>query len=265
MSLKISIITSVLNGADTIADTIESVMKQDYDNIEHVIIDGGSTDQTVPIIKKYANNIEKFISEPDDGVYDAMNKGIKLSTGDIIATLNSDDFYASQDTVKNMVNCIETFDLDAAYGDLAYVSRKNIDKVVRFWKAGKYRKGAFRHGWALPHPTFFCKRKVYEDYGYFNPNIKIASDFELLLRFVEKHEIAIGYQPQVIVKMRTGGKAYGLVGRICGNLEIISAFHLNDLTISPSFFIRKPIAKLTQFFRRSKFYNQQTNGGIQTN
>ncbi len=258
MSLKVSIITSVLNGENTIANAIESIMRQNYENIEHIIVDGNSTDQTVSIVKEYANHIDTFISEPDEGVYDAMNKGIKLATGDVIATLNSDDFYASQSVVRNMVEFIEMHNLDAAYGDLVYVSSNNTDKIIRFWKAGEYQKGTFRHGWVLPHPTFFCKREVFEKYGYFNPNLSIASDFELLLRFIEKYHIKIGYQPQVIVKMRTGGKAYSLMGILCGNLEIISSFQLNNLSISPWFFIRKPITKLSQFFRRPKLYGQKT-------
>lgn len=256
MALKVSIITPVLNGESTIINAIESVIKQDYDNIEHIIIDGNSTDETSLIVKKYTNHIDTFISEPDEGVYDAMNKGIKLATGDIIATLNSDDTYASRYTVKNMVEFIETHGLDAAYGDLMYVSCNNTEKIVRFWKAGEYRKSAFCYGWVLPHPTFFCKREIFERYGYYNPNLRIASDFELLLRFIEKKHIKISYQPEVIVKMRTGGKAYGLTGILCGNLEIISAFRLNDISLSPWFFIRKPILKLSQYFRRPKLYSQ---------
>ncbi len=250
MTPKISIITSVLNGANTIADTIESVIQQQYDNIEYIIIDGNSSDDTVPIIKRYGKQIDVLVSEPDQGVYDAMNKGIKLATGDIIAMLNSDDVYADSSVVGQMVNLMETTSVDAAYSNLVYVDRNNTGRIKRFWDPGEYKKGAFFRGWTIPHPTFFCRRKIYEKFGLFNDKFRIAADFELMLRFVEKHRIKVDYLPRTIVKMRTGGKANVLIGLIRGNMEIIRAFRINGLHLSPLFFISKPITKISQLFMR---------------
>ncbi len=246
--MKASIITVCLNSAKTIEDAIQSVLGQSYLDIEYIVIDGGSTDGTLEILEKYNGRIHKCISEPDKGIYDAMNKGIKLSTGDVIAILNSDDIYAKDDVVSEMVEFIQANDLDAAYADLAYISCENPHKVVRLWRPGQYKRGAFYSGWAVPHPTFFCRRKIYKRFGLFNDGFQTAADFELLLRFIEKHRIKVGYLPQIIVKMRTGGKANILRGMIRGNWEIIKSFRRNGLQLSPWFFVRKPITKILQLF-----------------
>ncbi|MCK4795185.1 MAG: glycosyltransferase [Desulfobacteraceae bacterium] len=256
MYKTISIITVVFNGESTIKDTISSIMSQDYPNIEYIIIDGGSTDGTVDIIKSYDISISKFISEPDNGLYDAMNKGIHLASGDIISTLNSDDVYAKSTVVSKMVKFIESRGLDAAYGDLVYIDEGNPEKITRFWQPGKYEKGAYCRGWVPPHPTFFCRKSVFERFGYFNVKLQIAADFELMLRFIEKHQIKVGYLPEVVVKMRTGGKANALKGIVKGNLEIIKSFRMNGLRISPWFFVRKPAEKISQLFRKSRFNKQ---------
>ena len=248
--MKTSIITVCFNSAETIEDTIRSVLSQDYRNIEYIIVDGGSTDGALDIINRYAGNTVKVISEPDDGIYDAMNKGIKLSSGGVIATLNSDDVYMNDTVVTEMLDFIAAGNLDAAYADLVYVNRENLDKVVRYWKAGPYKKGAFFYGWVPPHPTFFCRRKIYEKFGFYRRDMKIASDFELMLRFIEKHQVKVGYLAKPIVKMRTGGKANVLRGNIRGNREIIRSFRLNNLHLSPWFFIVKPITKISQLFTR---------------
>jgi glycosyltransferase involved in cell wall biosynthesis len=253
--MKVSIITVSLNMAETIEDTVKSVLSQDYKDIEYIVVDGGSTDSTLDIIKRYENNIAKVISEPDSGIYDAMNKGIKLSTGDIISTLNSDDVYIDQTIVGEVVKFMQSNSLDAAYGDLVYIDQNSGDRITRFWKAGKYQKGAFRYGWVLPHPTFFCRKGIFERFGYFNDDLQVAADFELLLRFVERHQIKTGYLPKVIVKMRKGGKANVLRGMIRGNLEIIRSFRLNGLRLSPWFFVRKPIIKASQLFTRASKLN----------
>jgi len=255
--MKISIITVCLNSADTIEDTIRSILSQDYKDIEYIVVDGNSSDGTLDILTKYRDQIHEYISEPDKGVYDAMNKGIKLSNGDIIATLNADDVYADETIVGRMVEFMRSNGLDAAYGDLVYVDRNNIDRIARFWKVGVYKKGAFCYGWVMPHPTFFCQKKIFEKYGYFNEQFQTAADFELMLRFIEKHLIKVGYLPKVIVKMRTGGKANVFRGIIRGNLDIIRSFRLNGLRLSPWFFILKPIAKISQLFtRQGKFNNK---------
>jgi len=248
--MKVSVITVALNAAETIEATIKSVLSQDYKDIEYIVVDGGSTDGTLDIINKYKNKIAKVISEPDKGIYDAMNKGLKSSTGDILATLNSDDVYADQTTVSRMAEFIQNNGLDAAYGDLIYVDRRDTGLVKRFWQPGRYKRGAFCYGWVIPHPTFFCRKGIFERFGYFNDKLQIAADFELMLRLIEKHRIKIDYLPKVIVKMGTGGKANILRGMIQGNKEIIKSFRLNGLRLSPWFFICKPMTKISQLFAR---------------
>jgi glycosyltransferase involved in cell wall biosynthesis len=250
IKMKVSIITVVLNSAETIEDTIKSVLSQDYEDIEYIVVDGGSTDGTLDIINRYKNKIAKVISEPDNGIYDAMNKGFRSSTGDILATLNGDDLYAEKTVVSRMAKFIYNNALDAAYGDLIYVDRRNTGHVKRFWQPGRYKKGAFAHGWVIPHPTFFCRKEIFERFGYFNDKMQIAADFELMLRLIEKHRIKIGYLPKIIVKMSTGGKANVFRGIIQGNREIIRSFRLNDLPLSPWFFVCKPITKISQLFRK---------------
>lgn len=248
--MKVSIVTVCLNSVEKIKDAVNSVLSQDYRNIEYIVVDGGSTDGTLDIINSYRSKIAKVISEPDNGIYEAMNKGIKSSTGDIIATLNSDDVYTEHTVVSRIVEFMKSNSLDAVYGDLVYVNRNRADHITRFWKAGKYKKGAFSYGWVLPHPTFFCRKEIFERFGCFNDKLQVAADFELMLRFVEKHNIKVGYLPKVIVKMRKGGKANVVKGIIRGNLEIIRSFRLNDIRISPWFFFYRPITKMLQLFAR---------------
>jgi glycosyltransferase involved in cell wall biosynthesis len=255
--VKVSIITVCLNAAETIEDTIKSVLSQDYKDIEYIIVDGGSTDSTPVILTKYKSRISKCISELDNGIYEAMNKGINSSTGDVIAFLNSDDTYRNQTIVSQIVTFIQSKDLYAAYGDLEYVKRNNTNQVTRLWKPGEYKKGAFRYGWAIPHPTFFCKKEIFERFGYFNDKLKIAADFELTLRFIEKHRIKIGYLPKTIVQMRTAGKANILKGMILGNREIIKSFQLNGIRMSPWFFISKPLTKISQLLANPKRVQKQ--------
>ena len=247
--MKTSIITVCLNSIETIEDTIKSVLSQDHKDIEYIVVDGGSTVGTLDIIKKYKNDIAKVISESDNGIYDAMNKGFRSSKGSIVAALNGDDTYVSKSIVGRMAEFIQSKKLDAAYGDLIYVNRHDTGHVKRFWQPGPYKKGAFRYGWVIPHPTFFCRKDIFEKHGYFNDEMQIAADFELMLRFIEKHQIKVGYLPEAIVKMRTGGRANVLRGMIQGNKEIIKSFRMNDLRLSPWFFVCKPITKISQLFR----------------
>lgn len=255
--MKFSVLTVCYNSAKTIEHCIESVCSQSYPDIEHIIIDGGSTDGTLEIIDKYRDKISQLISEPDNGIYDAMNKGIRLATGDIIGILNSDDFYADSTTVSGIIGFIVKNNMDAAYGDLVYVTRNDTSKVKRYWKSGEYKPEAFSKGWVPPHPAFFCRKEIYTKYGYFRNDMQIAADFELMLRLVEKHQIKVGYLPKIVVKMRTGGKANVLRGMIRGNCEIIRSFRLNDLRLSPRFFILKPIRKIFQLFTRPSKLNKK--------
>ena len=251
--MKVSIITVCFNIADTIEDTIKSVLSQDYQDIEYIVVDGGSTDGTLDIVNRHKNNIATVVSEPDNGIYNAMNKGLSLSTGDIVAALNGDDVYAEKTTVSRMVEFIQQNGVDAAYGDLVYFDHHNPGYVKRYWRPGPYKKGAFCRGWVIPHPTFFCRKEIYEKFGYFNDTLQIAADFELMLRLIEKHRIKIGYLPKVIVKMGTGGRANVLRGIIRGNKEILKSFRMNGIHLSPWFFVCKPITKISQLFARPDY------------
>jgi len=257
--MKISIITVCLNASGTIGRAIQSVSNQDHEDIEYIIVDGGSSDDTDKIIADHQNKISKFISENDKGIYDAMNKGIALATGDVIAMLNSDDEYVNNSVVSRMAAIIENNKLDAAYADLYYVKAHDPDKTVRCWQPGEYKKGAFGKGWSPPHPTFFCRKEVYQKYGGYLDSFKIAADFELMLRLMEKYSIRTGYLPEVTVKMRTGGKANRIRGIVKGNMEILKAFRINQIPVSPLFFCMKPVAKLRQLFDKkvNVFYEKQ--------
>jgi len=253
--MKISIITVSYNSAKTIEDTIVSVVGQSYPDIEYIIIDGGSTDETLNIVRKYIDGstnpskmVIKVVSENDNGMYDAMNKGIKLATGDIVGILNSDDIYASNEVVRIVAETFVRDVSDCIWGDLVYVDRNNPGKVTRKWESSSYEEGNFQKGWHPPHPTFFVKRGVYERYGSFRTDLRTSADYELMLRFLEKNKITSSYVPQILVRMREGGKSNGsYVTWIRANLGCYKAFGINGLKIDPLFIIRKPLSKLKQF------------------
>jgi glycosyltransferase involved in cell wall biosynthesis len=247
--LKISIITVSFNSAKTIEQTIQSVLSQRYSNVEYIIIDGASQDETLSIIDKYRNKIAVLLSEKDSGIYNAMNKGLKRVTGDIIGILNSDDFYADENVLGDIAQLFEQGKADAVYADLQYVDANDTRKIKRHWKSGKYKPGNFLFGWMPPHPTFFVRKEVYEKYGLFNENLRSAADYELMLRFIHKYQISLDYLPRIIVKMRSGGQSNVTAkNRIKANLEDRKAWELNGL--KPYFFTLffKPIRKLKQFF-----------------
>jgi glycosyltransferase len=202
--MKVSIITAVINGVETIEDCIKSALNQSYKDVEYVIIDGNSTDGTLDVINRYKDKIAKVVYEPDKGIYDALNKGIKLATGDIIGFLHSDDFYANDRIIEKVADVFMKYNVDSCYGDLQYVDKSNTNRVIRYWKSSKYEHGKFKYGWMPPHPTFFVKREIYDKYGYFNTDFRIAADYELMLRFLERHRISTYYIPEVLIKMRIG-------------------------------------------------------------
>ena len=205
MKQTFSIITTVLNNKEFIEDAINSVLNQTYPDIEYIIIDGGSTDGTLDIIKKYENRITKLISEPDNGIYDALNKGIELSSGDIIGFLHADDVFACNNAIEKVAKKFLLYPVRVIYSDLEYVKKKNLDKVFRYWKAGSYKNISFSFGWMPPHPTLFVRREIYEQYGKFNTSYKIAADYDLILRLLGKHKIPSTYIKEVLVRMRIGG------------------------------------------------------------
>lgn len=245
--MKVSIITATYNSERTVKDTLLSVQQQTYRDIEHIIVDGASTDKTINLLELYGHHGPK-ISEPDKGIYDAMNKGIAVAGGDIIGILNSDDFYADREVIENVVKAFEDQDCDAVYGDLVYVDGQQSKKVVRKWTAGNYNRRLFYLGWMPPHPTVFIRKEVYEKYGLFNLKFKNSSDYELLLRLMFVKHIKVKYIPQVLVHMRTGGHSTkSFSNRVKAHLEDYKAWFSNGNTPKWYTVPMKPMGKITQF------------------
>ncbi|MEN8154848.1 MAG: glycosyltransferase family 2 protein [Acidobacteriota bacterium] len=250
--MKISIITVVYNNKKYLEDSIRSVKGQSHSDVEYIVVDGGSTDGSLEIIKKYDKSISKWISETDSGIYDAMNKGVALATGDIVGFLNSDDIYFSGDILNKVSKTIEDNNSDCCYGDLVYVSG-DLTKTIRYWKAGSPGGGSFRKGWMPPHPAFFVGKKIFENFGSFRTDFKISADYELMLRFFERGNISASYIPEILVKMRIGGKSNrGLKNLIRKSLEDYKAWRVNGLKISPLIMLKKPFLKVGQFFKSGK-------------
>ena len=248
--MKVSIITVTYNSALTIEDTIQSVLEQTYPNIEYIIIDGESTDDTLQKIEPYSDKLSKFVSEKDSGMYDALNKGIKLATGDIIGILNSDDFYTDKFVIEEVVKIFLEEHSDAVYADLQYVDSNHTNKIIRNWKSGNYKPGDFLYGWMPPHPTFFVKKDIYRKFGNFSMELKSAADYELMLRFIHKHQIRLSYLKRVIVKMRAGGMSNSsLKNRMRANKEDRKAWSMNQIT--PRFYTLwfKPLRKILQYLK----------------
>ncbi len=248
--MKISIITIAYNSEETIEDTIISVLAQSHKDIEYIVVDGASKDSTMDIVSKHKAGIATIISEPDKGIYDAMNKGVLAATGDVIGILNSDDFYADNDVIKDVNAAFEKGGIEGLYADLVYVDRNNPTRVVRNWKSGDYRPGLFLKGWMPPHPTFFVKKECYERLGIYSTSLKSAADYELMLRFIHKEKIKLGYLPRVITKMRLGGQSnVSLKNRIRANQEDRKAWSMNGLKPGLFTLIRKPLGKIKQYLR----------------
>ena len=224
-------------------------MRQDYEEVEYIIIDGQSTDNTDKIIKSYCNRISKYLREKDSGIYDAMNKGIQHATGDIIGFLNSDDLYARDNILSKVIQIFKENNIDSCYGDLVYVDVKNKNKVIRYWKSSCFKRRKFHFGWMPPHPTFFVKKKIYHKYGLFNTDFNIASDYELMLRFLFKNGISTHYIPDVLVKMRIGGVSNkNLKNLIRKTTQDYMAWKLNNLKGAALAIPLKNLRKIPQFF-----------------
>lgn len=249
--MKISVITVVYNNVDTIEAAIQSVIGQDYPGLEYIVVDGQSTDGTLDILEKYKSRIDVFISEPDQGIYDAINKGIIKSSGEVIGLLHSDDLYAHRNVLSRVARAFQEHEVDSVYGDLVYVKRHNLGKVVRSWQAGDFEKDRFLKGWMPPHPTFFVKKRLFDKYGLYDASFKTAADYELLLRLLFKHEISTWYLNEVLIKMRVGGESTkSLRNRLRANKEDVLAWKKNE--IRPKLYTRflKPLSKLKQFFKK---------------
>ncbi len=251
-AMKVSIITSVFNGKETIEQSINSVLSQTYKNIEYIVIDGGSTDRTQDVIQKYLSHITKLINIRDNGIYYALNKGIEESTGDIIGFLHADDFYTHDKVIQMVVSYMTMYNVDSCYGDLVYVAKNDIEKIIRYWKSGSYKEGLFKKGWMPPHPTFFVKREIYREYGNFNTELRISADYELMLRFLEKDKISTCYIPDILVKMRMGGTSNDtMIKLITKTVEDYMAWKINDLKSAFYTIPFKKISKIPQFFQRN--------------
>lgn len=249
--MKISIITVVFNNVNTIEDTIRSVASQTHSDIEHILIDGGSTDGTLDVIRRHQDKIAKLVSEPDRGIFDAMNKGLRLATGEIIGLLNADDVYADHTVLQTVAEVFANPRVDVSYADLVYVAPKDMSKPVRYWKSKPFRPGLFSMGWVPAHPTFFARRAAYERYGGYDDSLGLAADFELMLRFLERQGLKSVYIPRVFVKMRLGGVSNQSIRNIVRqNIDIYRACRKNQIMVSPLIFIAKPLAKLSQYFMK---------------
>ena len=250
--MKVSIITATYNSAETIKDTLVSVNKQTYKNIEHIIIDGGSKDNTLEIIEKYGERVNIIVSEPDKGIYDAMNKGIKAATGDVVGILNSDDFFASDDVIEKIVDRFgNDKDVEAVYSNLYYVKQNNPKEIVRHWVSTPFKEGSFFKGWHPPHPTLYVKREVYEKYGVFDLDFKLAADFELMLRFFEKYKVNTVYLNHTTVRMRLGGATSKNMTNIKNqNIECMNAFRSNGFKAPRFYHAYRLLPKLLQYVKR---------------
>jgi glycosyltransferase involved in cell wall biosynthesis len=250
--MKITVITVCFNSAASIADTLASVVAQTYPTIEHIVIDGESTDDTVNIVRDRGKHVARLISEPDRGIYDAMNKGIRISSGEVIGFINSDDFLASPDVIAKVARAFGDPSIDACYGDLCYVKPDDVASVVRYWRSSAFSPGLFLRGWCPPHPTLYVRRRVYERFGEFDLRYRIAADAELMMRFLEVHRINALYLPEVLVHMRIGGITNRSVGNVMRqNLEIWRALKDHGLRPSVSSFVAgKLLSRGKQFLTR---------------
>jgi len=245
--IKISVITVCFNAAETIADTIQSIRSQSHPNIEYIVVDGGSTDGTLAIIAQNRDVISVLVTGPDNGMYDAANKGINSASGKIVGMLNADDFYADKDVLRDVANSLAE-GCDAIYGDLHYVDRERPQMVRRNWVSGSYDRKNFLLGWMPPHPTFFIRKSAYEKFGTFRTDFNSAADYELMLRMLYKHSLKPSYIDRVLVKMRVGGKSnVSIANRIRANKEDRKAWNINGLKPAWYTLYLKPLSKLGQY------------------
>ena len=254
--MKISLITVTYNSEKYLSQCIESVQSQTHKNIEHIIVDGRSTDNTVSIIKSYESVISRWISEPDKGMYDAINKGIAMATGEVIGLLNSDDMLYSDDVIEKIVKTFEDKNVDSIYGDLQYVDQEITSRVFRTWKGKTYDRNLFKMGWMPGHPTFYIKKELIDKYGGYENHYFTAADYEFMARYLFKHKISSYYLPKLIVKMRRGGASNKNINqRFRANRRDYLAMKNNHIPLPFIVSILKPLSKVHQ-------YSIKTNLGI---
>ena len=248
--MKISLITAVYNNASGLRSSLFSSFQQSHPLVERIVIDGGSTDGTLKVLEEYATKLDHIVSEPDDGIYDALNKGIQLATGGIVGILHSDDTFADCHTLAKIANSMEERDVQLLYGDLYYVRSENPDEVVRYWKAGEFSPEQLKKGWMPPHPTVYVRRALYGQYGSYNTQYKIAADYDWMLRLFKKNSLSIAYLPEVLVHMCTGGASNRSLRNIwkktCEDYAILKVHQIGGV----SALLHKNFRKLNQFWRR---------------
>jgi len=248
--MKISVITAVYNARETIVDAIESVLAQDYADVELVVIDGASIDGTTELLETFRDRIDVFVSEPDQGIYDALNKGIRHATGDVVGFLHADDLFAEKHTLSKVAAAFAGEGIEAAYGDLEYVSKAQPDKVIRYWQSDEYSEKKLKHGWMPPHPTFYVRRSVYEAHGAFDTSFRIAADYDCMLRFLARAGVKAAYIPAVMIKMRLGGESNRSVSNIIRkSKEDYRALKHNGVG-GVRALVWKNLSKLPQFIKR---------------
>lgn len=247
--MKISIITVCFNSSSHIEDAINSVANQDYEDIEHIVVDGNSTDGTQEILKRHDDKLAFWMSEPDQGIYDAMNKGISRATGDIIGILNSDDFYYDNHVLSKIAAAFSNNGIDAVFGDLIFVDPNNLDRTVRTYSSKNWHPDRFAKGYMPAHPTFFVRRNFYEEHGLFEIDYEIAADYEMLIRLLYVHKLKYKYIPMKMVKMRKGGvSSNGIKSNIILNNEIIRACRKHGIKTSAAKIYPKYFMKIFELF-----------------
>lgn len=247
--MKVSLISVTFNSAKTFEDTVKSIISQDYQNIEYIVVDGDSTDGTKDIINKNSYAISSWISEPDNGLYDAMNKGLKMATGDVVGIVNSDDFYHRSDSISKIVEAFKSSGKDCVYADVEFVDPSNLDKTVRYYSSKRFAVSKFKKGFMPAHPTFFTYRRNFEKYGYYKTDYKISADFELLVRFLYKYKLSSYYLPIPLMKMRTGGvSTKSWKSNIIINQEDLRACKENGLKTNYFWLYSRYFKKLLEFF-----------------
>ena len=244
--MKISVIVATYNSEKYLSRTLESILSQNFDNYEVLVVDGNSTDSTVDIIKEYQQKFGgklRWISEKDNGIYDAMNKGVNLSTGEVVGFLNSDDLYASPDVLSTIASAMSN--VDCVFGNLDFVLPEDISRVIRIWRSTPYYKGAFRKGWHPAHPTFYARKECYEKFGGYIDTLAVSADFELMLRFLERYQISSKFIPETLVKMSIGGESTGSIKKIfLGNKNIRKAFKINGIKPQAFYTLRRLFPKI---------------------
>jgi glycosyltransferase len=252
--MKVSLITVTFNSGSYLEDCIASVIRQSHKDIEHIIIDGKSWDNTLDIIKKNESYITKWISETDRGMYDAINKGMAMATGDIVGILNSDDILVGDDVIESIVKAFEENNVDTVYGDLEYVAAADTNKIIRIWKGRPFQRYRFRYGWMPAHPTFYIKRSLIEKYGYYENHYYSAADYEFMARYLFKNRLTAFYLPKLIVKMRMGGQSNkDLYQRLRANRRDYLAMQKNNIPFAFFVSILKPLIKVHQYYKK---YNE---------